>query len=76
VCAARKPAYVEKAMARNHAECRRTIEAFAVAGMPLFAACYRRALPRFVRARELVAAGEPGTITGMSYRPVGPVSPR
>src|SRR5262249_30355542 len=29
VCAARKPAYVEKPMARTHAECRRMIDAFA-----------------------------------------------
>jgi predicted dehydrogenase len=72
VCAARKPAYVEKPMARNHAECRRMIAAFAAAGVPLFVAYYRRALPRFVRARDLVAAGELGTITGVSYRLAGP----
>ena len=60
VCAAGKPAYVEKPMARNHAECRRMIAAFAAAGVPLFVAYYRRALPRFVRARELVAAGALG----------------
>ena len=72
VCAARKPAYVEKPMARNHAECQRMIAAFAAAGVPLFVAYYRRALPRFVRARDLVAAGELGTITGVSYRLAGP----
>jgi predicted dehydrogenase len=72
VCAARKPAYVEKPMARNHAECQRMIAAFAAAGVPLFVAYYRRALPRFVRARDLVAAGELGTITGVSYRLSGP----
>ena len=72
VCAAGKPAYVEKPMARNHAECQRMIAAFAAAGVPLFVAYYRRALPRFVRARDLVAAGELGTITGVSYRLSGP----
>jgi 1,5-anhydro-D-fructose reductase (1,5-anhydro-D-mannitol-forming) len=72
VCAARKPAYVEKPMARNHAECQRMIAAFAAAGVPLFVAYYRRALPRFVRARDLVAAGELGVITGVSYRLSGP----
>ena len=40
--------------------------------MPLFVAYYRRALPRFVRARDLVAAGELGTITGVSTRLSGP----
>jgi predicted dehydrogenase len=72
VCAARKPAYVEKPMARTHAECQRMITAFAAAGVPLFVAYYRRALPRFVRARDLVAAGELGTVTGVSYRQSGP----
>src|SRR5579862_3269495 len=41
VCRAGKPAYVEKPMARSHAECREMIEAFAEAGLPLFVAYYR-----------------------------------
>ncbi len=72
VCAARKPAYVEKPMARNHAECRLMLDAFAAAGVPLFVAYYRRALPRFLRARDLVAAGALGRVTGVSYRLAGP----
>jgi predicted dehydrogenase len=72
VCAAGKPAYVEKPMARNHAECRRMVDAFAAAGVPLFVAYYRRALPRFLRARDLVADGALGRITGASYRYAGP----
>jgi 1,5-anhydro-D-fructose reductase (1,5-anhydro-D-mannitol-forming) len=71
-CAAGKPAYVEKPMARNHAECRRMVDAFAAAGVPLFVAYYRRALPRFLRVRDLVAAGELGRVTGVSYRYAGP----
>jgi 1,5-anhydro-D-fructose reductase (1,5-anhydro-D-mannitol-forming) len=72
VCAARKPAYVEKPMARTHAECQRMIDAFAAAGVPLFVAYYRRALPRFLRARDLVASGALGRVTGVSYRLAGP----
>jgi len=72
VCAAGKPAYVEKPMARNHAECRRMVDAFASAGMPLYVAYYRRALPRFRKAREVVASGQLGRITGVSYRFAGP----
>ena len=72
VCAARKPAYVEKPMARNHAECRRMIDAFATAQVPLFVAYYRRALPRFRKARDLVASGQLGRITGVTYRLAGP----
>jgi predicted dehydrogenase len=72
VCAAGKPAYVEKPMARNHEECRRMIAAFASAGLPLFVAYYRRGLPRFRKARELVASGHLGRITGVTCRFAGP----
>jgi 1,5-anhydro-D-fructose reductase (1,5-anhydro-D-mannitol-forming) len=72
VCAAGKPAYVEKPMARNHAECQRMVDAFAAARVPLFVAYYRRALPRFRQARDLVAAGRLGRITGVTYRMAGP----
>lgn len=71
VAAAGKPAYVEKPMARNHAECRQMIEAFAAAGLPLFVAYYRRCLPRFVKARELIAAGRLGRITGVTCLSAG-----
>ncbi|MEX2387085.1 MAG: Gfo/Idh/MocA family oxidoreductase [Phycisphaeraceae bacterium] len=67
VCAAGKPCYVEKPMARSHAEAQRMVDAFAAAGLPLFVAYYRRALPRFLKARELLAAGRLGTLTSVSY---------
>src|SRR5262245_58209728 len=54
VARASKPCYVEKPMARSYAECRRMIEAFEKAGLGLFVAYYRRMLPRFVRAKELI----------------------
>ncbi len=72
VCAAGKPAYVEKPMARNHAECAAMVERFAAAGVPLFVAYYRRALPRFVRAKGLIDAGRLGRVTGVLYRQSGP----
>ncbi len=68
VCAAGKPCYVEKPMARSGAECRRMVEAFAASGVPLFVAYYRRALPRFLKAKELIEQGRIGKITGVSYR--------
>jgi predicted dehydrogenase len=71
-CAAGKPTYVEKPMARNHAECARTVNAFAAAGVPLYVAYYRRALPRFRKARDLVADGALGTVTSVAYRLAGP----
>lgn len=68
VCAAGKPAYVEKPMARNTAECQEMVEAFRAAGLPLFVAFYRRGLPRFLKTKEMVEEGRIGQITGVSYR--------
>src|SRR5258706_209253 len=62
VAAAGKPAYVEKPMARNHAECLRMVEAFERAKQPLFVAYYRRALDRFVKAKQLLESGQLGII--------------
>ncbi len=50
----RKPVYVEKPMALSHEECLEMIEACRAAGVPLFTAYYRRALPRFVRVKTLL----------------------
>lgn len=68
VAAAGKPCYVEKPMARNHAECLRMVEAFRAAKQPLFVAYYRRRLPRFVKAKRLIDEGRLGTVTGIVYR--------
>ena len=54
--AAGKPCLVEKPMARNHSECIRMVETFARAGTPLWVAYYRRALPRFLKVKELLDA--------------------
>jgi 1,5-anhydro-D-fructose reductase (1,5-anhydro-D-mannitol-forming) len=67
VAAAKKPAYVEKPMARNTAECDAMIAAFRRANVPLFVAYYRRRLPRFLRVHELLRQGAIGAVTGISY---------
>jgi len=66
--AAGKPAYVDKPMARSAAECDAMNQAFAKAKLKLFVAYYRRALPRFVRTKELIEQGAIGPITGIVYR--------
>src|SRR3954447_6932178 len=58
VAAAGKPCYVEKPMARSFVECQRMIDTFERAKVPLFVAYYRRALPRFVKLKELLDSGE------------------
>lgn len=60
--AAAKPVYVEKPMARTHAECLEMIDVCKNAGLPLFVAYYRRSLPHFVRIKELLDADAIGTI--------------
>jgi predicted dehydrogenase len=68
VATAGKPAYIEKPMARNATECDRMVEAFARAKLPLYVAYYRRRLPRFLKAEELLKNGAIGRVTGVSWR--------
>jgi len=73
--AAGKPVYVEKPMALNHAECQAMIQACEEAGVPLFVAYYRRALPRFLKIREIIQSGLLGDIRSVNvtlYKPVHP----
>lgn len=64
VAAAGKPVYVEKPMARNHAECMEMIKVCKEAGVPLFVAYYRRTLPNFLKIKSLI---EEGTIGEVRY---------
>ncbi|QTE29752.1 Gfo/Idh/MocA family protein [Pengzhenrongella sicca] len=68
VAAAGKPVYVEKPMARTAAECDAMIDGCALAGVPLFVAYYRRAMPRFRRVRELLDGGAIGTPRAVAVR--------
>lgn len=61
-----KPVYVEKPMAMNAAECDEMIEACRAAGVPLFTAYYRRALPRFLRVKAAFDQGAIGAVRAVS----------
>ncbi len=52
--AAGKTVYVEKPMARSYNECLEMIEICKKADVPLFVAFYRRALPNFLKIKELI----------------------
>lgn len=65
VAAAGKPCLVEKPMAMNHRESLRMVEAFAARKVPLWVAYYRRALPRFLRVRDLLSFGAIGQLTSI-----------
>lgn len=73
--AAGKPVYVEKPMALNFAECQEMIETCRSAGVPLLVAYYRRALPRFLKIKELIESGAVGKVRFVSvtlYQPTAP----
>ena len=72
--AARKPCLVEKPMAMNHAECLQMVEAFRAAQTPLWVAYYRRALPRFLKVRELLRAGVIGQLTSIQVKVTDPLA--
>lgn len=75
VLAAGKPVYVEKPMAMNHAECLDMIAAAERSGQKLFVAYYRRALPYFLKVKELLDGGAVGDPLGVEVRYFRPESP-
>lgn len=71
VAKAGKPVYVEKPMALNVNECNEMIAACKEAGVPLYVAYYRRAMPRFVKIKELLdkhAIGDVRFVTTTQYQ--------
>ncbi len=70
-----KPVYVEKPMAMNADECQQMIDVSKETGSPLFVAYYRRALPYFVKLKELIdmnAIGEVKMINLVLHWPAKP----
>lgn len=63
-----KPVYVEKPMAMNHQQCMEMISGCADAGVPLFVAYYRRALPRFLKIKALLDNQAIGDIRYVTVR--------
>jgi predicted dehydrogenase len=57
-----KPVYVEKPMAMDYAQCRTMIDAAKAAKTPLWVGYYRRALPRFLKVKELLERGAIGDV--------------
>jgi len=70
-----KAVYVEKPMARTHQECLEMIDACGEAGVPLFVAYYRRALPHFLKVKALLdseAIGDPRFVRIELYQHLNP----
>jgi predicted dehydrogenase len=70
-----KIVYVEKPMARTHQECLAMIEACKNANTPLFVAYYRRALPNFIKIKELIDNGAIGEVRFVNVRIQKPLHP-
>ena len=62
-----KPVYLEKPFARNYTEAAALTEAFHTAGIPLYVGHYRRALPRFLKIRQLLNDGIIGQIQSVDF---------
>jgi len=74
-----KPVYVEKPMALNAVECEAMIAACRAAGVPLFVAYYRRALPRCLKVKELLDSGAIGKVRYVEItlaQPAQPMDPK
>ncbi|WP_423127475.1 Gfo/Idh/MocA family protein [Gaoshiqia sp. Z1-71] len=63
-----KPVYVEKPMSRTYLECLEMIRVSEETGVPLFVAYYRRAMPLFLKVKELVEQKIIGTPLTVSIR--------
>ncbi|MEZ5069620.1 MAG: Gfo/Idh/MocA family oxidoreductase [Bacteroidales bacterium] len=61
-----KPVYLEKPMARTHAECLTINRTAAEAGVPVYVAYYRRALPYFLQVKSLLEEGRLGRYLSLS----------
>jgi predicted dehydrogenase len=63
-----KPVYVEKPMAVNYHECAEMTEECEKLNVPLFVAYYRRALPRFLKIKELIDEKAIGEVRAVAIR--------
>jgi predicted dehydrogenase len=63
-----KPVYVEKPMAMNYHECTEMIKASQESGQKLFVAYYRRALPYFLKIKELLQEGAIGNVLSVGVK--------
>jgi len=63
-----KPVYIEKPMALNYDECLKINEAAERYEIPVFVAYYRRALPGFLKIKDLLSSGSIGKVRHVSIK--------
>lgn len=62
-----KAVYMEKPFARNYTEAKTLTEAFEKEGVPLYVGHYRRAMPRFLKIREMIQNGQIGEVEWVEF---------
>ena len=67
-CKAKKATYIEKPFARNYQEALQITSMFKEAGVPLYVAHYRRALPKFIQIKELIDSNVIGKVCEVDFR--------
>jgi len=70
-----KPVYVEKPMGMDAGECEQMVRVSEEKGLPLFVAYYRRALPYFLKVKELVDSGSIGDVKLVNLKLLWPAKP-
>ena len=63
-----KAVYLEKPFARNYTEAKALTESFEKAGVPLYISHYRRALPRFLKIREMLSEKIIGEVQTIEFQ--------
>ncbi|MDA3881424.1 MAG: Gfo/Idh/MocA family oxidoreductase [Prolixibacteraceae bacterium] len=63
-----KPVYIEKPMCRTYKECAELNELARIKNVPVFVAYYRRALPGFLKVKELIEKGAIGTVRNVNIQ--------
>lgn len=69
-----KPVYIEKPMAATYAQCQQILQVSEETGVPVYVAYYRRSLPGFLKAKELVEEGRIGVPVYVNIRLVRPAN--
>jgi len=67
------PVYVEKPMARNYKEAQKMIKVCQKNGVQINVAYYRRAMPRFLKIKEILDSGAIGELRTLNIRLAQPV---
>lgn len=70
-----KPVYVEKPLAANYDDCARINRVSQNTGVPCFVAYYRRALPYFIKVKELIKSNAIGRVQNVQIRYSAPPRP-